>query len=84
MQQFPETGFVRLSQIIGNPKVNPPIVGVIPLGKSCWWKGVKSGRFPKPVKLSARCTAWRAEDIRELIDRLAEQAQDRGKNHPHN
>jgi hypothetical protein len=27
-------------------------------------QGVKSGRFPKPVKLSARCIAWKAEDIR--------------------
>ena len=61
---IPETGFVRISQILE----------VIPLGKTSWWEGVKSGRFPKPVKLSARCTAWKAEDIRELIKRLAEQA----------
>jgi len=59
----PEIGFVRL----------PQVLEVIPVGKSCWWAGVKSGRFPKPVKLSARCTAWKAEDIRELVKRLAEQ-----------
>ncbi|MGA2253512.1 MAG: AlpA family phage regulatory protein [Thermoguttaceae bacterium] len=64
MQTIPETGFLRLKQVLT----------VIPLGKSCWWKGVKSGRFPKPVKLSVRCTAWRAEDIRALIDRLSAQA----------
>ena len=57
---IPETGFVRLSQVLT----------VIPLGKTCWWEGVKSGRFPKPVKLSARCVAWRAEDIRDLIKNL--------------
>jgi prophage regulatory protein len=28
---------------------------------------VKDGRFPKPVKLGPRITAWRVEDIRELI-----------------
>jgi predicted DNA-binding transcriptional regulator AlpA len=63
LHTIPETGFVRLSQILT----------VIPLGKTCWWEGVKSGRFPKPVKLSARCTAWKAEDIRALIKELSEQ-----------
>jgi len=67
MSQLPETGFLRLSQIIGDPKANPPIPAIIPVKKSCWWQGVKSGRFPKPVKLSARVTAWRVADIRALI-----------------
>ena len=62
LHTIPETGFVRLSQVLT----------VIPLGKTCWWEGVKSGRFPKPVKLSARCTAWKAEDIHNLIRELSE------------
>ncbi|MEO0328532.1 MAG: AlpA family phage regulatory protein [Pseudomonadota bacterium] len=66
--QFPETGFVRLKQIIGDPKAEPPIPPFIPVGKSCWWDGVKSGRFPAPLKLSARVTVWRAEDIRKLAE----------------
>jgi prophage regulatory protein len=61
---LPDTGFVRL----------PDVLRVIPLGKTSWWKGVKTGRFPKPVKLSARCTAWRAEDIRDLIQRLSHES----------
>jgi hypothetical protein len=64
--QLPETGFLRLPQILGNPKAEPPIPPIIPVKKSCWWDGVKSGRFPKPVKLG-RCTMWRVEDIRALI-----------------
>jgi predicted DNA-binding transcriptional regulator AlpA len=63
MHTIPETGFVRL----------PQVLAVIPVGKTCWWEGVKSGRYPKPVKLSKRCTAWKAEDIHTLIRRLAEQ-----------
>jgi predicted DNA-binding transcriptional regulator AlpA len=63
---IPETGFVRLAQVLT----------VIPLGKTCWWEGVKSGRFPKPVKLSARCVAWKAEDIHNLITQLSKQAHD--------
>ena len=62
-----ETGFLRLSQIVGNPKAKPPINPIYPVSKSTWWAGVKSGRFPKPVKLGPRITAWRTEDILELI-----------------
>ena len=65
--QLPETGFLRLPQIIGDPDAEPPIPPIIPVKKSCWWDGVKTGRFPKPVKLGPRVTAWRVEDIRALI-----------------
>lgn len=65
MNQLPESGFLRQSQIIGDKKRGiPPI---IPVCKSTWWAGVKSGIYPAPVKLSARTTAWRVEDIRALI-----------------
>ena len=70
MSQLPETGFVRLTQIIGDPKAKPPIPAKIPVGRSTWWNGVRTGRFPKPVKLSERTSAWRVEDIRKLIARL--------------
>ena len=68
---LPESGFLRLRQIIGDPKGNPPVPAVIPVGKSTWWSGVRSGRYPKPVKLGPRTTAWRVEDIRALIERTA-------------
>ncbi len=42
--------------------------GPIPVSRSAWWAGVKSGRFPKPVKLGPRTTAWRVADIRQFID----------------
>ena len=67
MHSLPETGFLRLPQIIGDSKAKPPIPAVIPVKKSCWWDGVRTGRFPKPVKLGPRVTAWRVEDIRALI-----------------
>jgi predicted DNA-binding transcriptional regulator AlpA len=64
--QLPETGFLRMSQIIGDSKRGVP--PLIPVKKSCWWAGVKSGRFPKPVKIgNGRGTFWRVEDIRTLI-----------------
>lgn len=69
MHQLPETGFLRLSQIIGNPKANPPIPAIIPVSKSSWWAGVKNGRYPQPVRsLGARITAWDVQSIRALIE----------------
>ena len=65
---LPKDGLIRLLQIIGNPKATPPIQPLIPVSRSSWWAGVKSGRFPQPVKLGPRTTAWRVEDIRRLID----------------
>ncbi len=64
---LPESGLVRLNQILGNRRKGiPPI---IPISKSTWWAGVKAGRYPQPVKLSDRCTCWHVEDIRSLITR---------------
>lgn len=54
---LPDTGFVRL----------PVVLALIPVSRSAWWAGIKAGRYPRPVKLSDRTTAWRAEDIRDLI-----------------
>ena len=42
-------------------------IGPIPFSKSCWWAGVKSGRYPKPYKLGPRITVWRKRDIIALI-----------------
>ena len=73
MSTLPAAGFVRLSQILGDPRATPPTAALIPVGKSTWWEGVRTGRFPKPVKLGPRTTAWRVEDIRVLLDRLGRQ-----------
>ena len=65
----PETGFVRL----------PQVLSVFPVSRSTWWSGVKSGRYPAPVKLGPNITAWRAEDIHRLI---AEHAQPKSAQSP--
>jgi prophage regulatory protein len=62
---FPKVGLVRLSAILA-PN------GPIPVSKSTWWAGVRSGQFPQPLKLGPRTTVWKAEDIRALFEeRLA-------------
>lgn len=57
---LPETGFVRLRSVLH----------FVPIGKSTWWAGVASGRFPKAVKLGPNTTAWRCEDIHQLLEEL--------------
>ncbi|WP_168792301.1 helix-turn-helix transcriptional regulator [Paraburkholderia aromaticivorans] len=72
MHQLPETGYLRLRQIIGDPLANPPIPALIPVSKSTWWEGVRTGRYPPSVKtLGARITVWRVEAIRQLIQEAA-------------
>jgi len=71
MNKLPTTGFLRLPQIIGNPNATPPIPPLIPVSKSTWWAGVKSGRYPTGVKLGPRMTAWKVEDITSLLDALS-------------
>jgi predicted DNA-binding transcriptional regulator AlpA len=54
-------GFLRLRQVLE----------IIPVSKSVWWEGCKTGRFPKPVKLGPRTTAWKVEDINALVKTLS-------------
>ena len=56
---LPETGFVRL----------PQILTLIPISRSAWWAGIREGKFPQGIKLGNKTTVWRAEDIRNLIER---------------
>lgn len=85
MNKLPETGYLRIDQIVGQKEVTPEqaqanrasrrgprrpcqaIPAIIPVSKSSWWAGVASGKFPQPVKLGPRTTAWRVSDIRALI-----------------
>jgi prophage regulatory protein len=41
--------------------------GPVPVSRSTWWAGVRSGRFPQPVRLGPRTTTWRVGDIRALL-----------------
>ena len=62
MLNLPTNGLLRL----------PQVLVLIPVSRSTWWAGCKSGRYPKPVKLGPRMTAWRAEDIAALLEKLAD------------
>ncbi len=56
--RLPEMGYLRQSQLI-------PVI--FPFSSATLWRKVKAGTFPRPVKLGARITAWRVEDVRAFI-----------------
>jgi len=60
---FPAKGYVRLKQILAP-------LGPLPISRSGFWAGVKSGRFPQPRKISSRVTVWHAEDIHALLAKI--------------
>ncbi len=61
IKAIPETGYIRI----------PEVLSLLPLCRATFYKGIKSGRFPAPTKISARCSAWRVEVIRQLLSDLA-------------
>jgi len=71
-QQVPTTGFLSLRQILGDRKTGT--LPIIPVGQTTWWNGIKSGRYPQGLKISARRTAWRCEDIQALINSISQVA----------
>jgi len=64
--------FLRVKQIVGDKKSNPPIDPIIPVSRTSWWAGVRSGIYPTPIKLSARTTVWRAEDIFNIAQKTTD------------
>jgi predicted DNA-binding transcriptional regulator AlpA len=64
---LPETGFLRLPQIIGDRTANPPVPAIVPVARSTWWKWVRNGTAPAQVKIGPRASAWRVSDIKDFI-----------------
>lgn len=52
----------------GLKRPRPATVGIIPICRSAFLAGVKSGIYPPPVKFGRRAL-WRVEDIRQLCQR---------------
>ena len=62
---LPPTGFVRLWQIVGDPKRG--IAPLFPVSRASFYNGIRDGRYPAPVKLGPNISAWRVDDIRRLL-----------------
>lgn len=62
-EPFSSTVFLRL----------PEVLKLIPVCRATWYNGMKDGRYPKPVKLSAKAIGFRVDDIQKLITELGSQ-----------
>jgi predicted DNA-binding transcriptional regulator AlpA len=63
LTRLPETGFLR----------QPQVLTLVPISKATLWRRVTAGTFPAPLKLSARVTVWRVEDVRRWIQEQCSQ-----------
>jgi prophage regulatory protein len=68
--KLPETGFLRIWHIIGDPEAVPPIPPILPVGRTTFLNRVKDGTYPQPIRLGVRSVAWRVSDIRALIEKI--------------
>lgn len=57
---LPREGFVREKALLAP-------IGPLPFSRSTLWHLCRTNRFPAPVKLSPKVTAWRVEDVRAFI-----------------
>jgi prophage regulatory protein len=65
---LPETGYLRINQLIRKCKSHPPTPALFPFGKTTLWNKIKEGTFPAPIKpFGPRITVWSVEAIREYI-----------------
>ena len=46
----------------------PDVLLLYPVSRSSWYQGIKAGKYPPPVKIGPRSSAWRLSDINKLIE----------------
>lgn len=61
-------GLYRVGPITRTKDGPPPLFD---LSASTWWAGVKTGRFPKPVRRGKRMTCWRGYDLLGLVQSVS-------------
>ena len=63
---------IKLPQIIGDPKADPPVPGVFQASRSQLYRLIAEGRFPPPIKPFPGCRSsyWRYGDVLAAIRRL--------------
>ncbi|WP_409527191.1 helix-turn-helix transcriptional regulator [Rhizobium sp. BK226] len=59
-RELPENGLLRL----------PQVLQYIPVSRSTVYSKIKTGAWPAPVRISQRVVAWKASDIRNLLERF--------------
>jgi prophage regulatory protein len=45
----------------------PQVLQLVPVSRSTWFSGVRSGRYPAPVRVGLRAVAWRQRDLQQIL-----------------
>ena len=56
--ELPSSGYIRQSQLLA----------ILPFSAATLWRSVKSKKFPQPIKLSERVTAWPVAEVKAWIE----------------
>lgn len=46
------------------------VLKLMPIKRATWWKGIRDGVFPRPVKFGPRVSYWRVCDIRKVLMKM--------------
>jgi len=44
------------------------VLEILPISRASWWSGVRSGRYPQPVRLGERTTCWKLSEIMAVVE----------------
>ena len=45
------------------------VLQIIPVSKSSFYQGIKTGKYPPPVKLGERTSAWRSDLLISIVEK---------------
>jgi hypothetical protein len=68
-----DSTLLRVNQIVRPSKKSISDEGrfdnyILPISRSTWWRMVKSGDAPQPIKISAGVVVWRVGDLRSKMN----------------
>lgn len=61
MEEFANDILVRINDVLK----------IVPVGRTTWLTGCKTGRFPAPVHPTPGTTAWRMSEINAYLESLS-------------
>lgn len=64
--KFMEDRYYRLNDLIGKKNTDR----LIPIARSTVWAWVAAGKFPQPVRLGPRTTAWDGKALNAWVQEL--------------
>ena len=66
----PENRMIRINELASHKGQR----GLIPVSPATLWRWVKAGKFPEPIRLSDRVTAWEAAKVNAWIQSQSSEA----------